>query len=171
MSLTAEFMFTGIDVIRLVPLDHEDWFKHHDMGRYNIAGHGFDADSFSGRNEFELDNLGVDDPANGFFLRHDVADLLKRHSFVFFPAGLTDGKFQFMTYMCGGPLDYVPLLHRRLVTLPWRVSEEFLYARFALNIIHHVREGLYLNTFPIPEGVEPSKPEGDQDHQCSICTS
>ncbi|KAM5533497.1 hypothetical protein V8D89_012834 [Ganoderma adspersum] len=95
----------GIDVIRLVPLDHEDWFKHHDMGRYNIAGHGFDADSFSGRNEFELDNRGINDPANGFFLRRDVADLLKQHSFVFFPAGLGDCKFQFMTYMCGGPLD------------------------------------------------------------------
>ena len=156
--LTTEF--TETDVVRLVPIDRKDWFEHHDMGRYNIAGPGPDIYSSEGP-EVEFDYQSPNDPANGFLLRLDVADLFRRHAFVFYPAGLGDGKFQFMAYMCGGFFDYVPLLHRRLVTLPLRVSDEFLYARFGLSIIHRVHHCLDFDPFPIPEGVKPSKLGGE----------
>ena len=133
-----------------MPLDHRDWFEYYNMGRYNW-GHEFDK--------------GTSDPANGLLLRLDLVELLEEHRFVFFPAGLRDGKFQFMTYMCSNSsLDPTPLLHRRLVTLQLRVSEAFLYARFGLNIIrqvHETSEHQEYNTFPVPEGIKPTSPRGE----------
>ena len=108
----------------------------------------------------EFEGRGTNDPANGLLLRLDLAYLFEEHDFVFFPAELRDGKFQFMTYICGTSLDYAPLLHRRLVTLPLHVSEAFLYARFGLNIIRQVYECMDFNRFPIPDGLKPSKPQG-----------
>ncbi|KAI1787382.1 hypothetical protein LXA43DRAFT_853982, partial [Ganoderma leucocontextum] len=125
--------FSASECVRLVPLDHEDWFVCNGMNPY-IWGY---------------DNR-TSDPSNGLTLRMDLADCLEWHGFVFFPAG--NGKF--MTYVCRPLIDYVQLLHRRLVTIPPRVSDEFLYARFGHTIISLLRMGPHLNTFPIPEGVK-----------------
>ena len=85
-----------------------------------------------------------------------------------FPAG--DGTERLMTYLYRWSFDYIPLaalLHRRLVTLPLRVADEFLYARFGHTMINNLR---YLgwprfdNTFPVPEGIKPAAPECEHDH-------
>ena len=74
----------------------------------------------------------VDDVGNGLTLRCDVRRLLDNHAFVFYPVG----NRKYVTYVLReSAQDYVELLHGREVTAPLRVSDEFLYARFAYNII------------------------------------
>ena len=101
---------------RLVPRDREAWFVANDMGRYNRSGAG----------------TSVNDVANGVTLRCDVRRLLEFHAFVFYPIG--EGKA--VTYVVRRDMqDFADVLHGRTVTVPMRVSDEFLYARFAYNII------------------------------------
>ncbi|KAI1793284.1 hypothetical protein LXA43DRAFT_942610 [Ganoderma leucocontextum] len=104
------------------------------------------------------DRTGIHDPANRLTLCLDLGRLFERHGLVFFPTPV-EGKF--MAYLCRWNLDYVEPFHRRLVTISPRVSEEFLYARFAHTMIKLVNTlpDSHLNPFPIPEGVKPSKKE------------
>ena len=129
-----------------MPLEREDWFERNGLNQYNWGPK---------RRDGREPERGTSDPANGLRLRLDVADLLEDHHIVFFPAG--DGTERLMTYLCRWSFDYIPLaalLHRRLVTLPLRVVDEFLYARFGHTMINNLR---YLgwpgfdNTFPVPE--------------------
>ncbi|EJF61891.1 hypothetical protein DICSQDRAFT_180282 [Dichomitus squalens LYAD-421 SS1] len=105
------------DNAHLVPKDELAWFLVNEMGRFNRSTLG----------------ATVNDVSNGVTLRCDVHRLLDSQSFVFYPVG--DRKY--VTYLVRGTSrDYVELLHGREVsTVPLRVSDEFLYARFAYNII------------------------------------
>ncbi|TBU24393.1 hypothetical protein BD311DRAFT_791061 [Dichomitus squalens] len=119
----------------IVPKDQKAWFNGNDMGRYNRIS----------------PTTSVDDVANGMTLRCDVHRLLNRHAFVFYPAG--DRKF--VTYIVlQDTFDYAYLLHGRVVTIPLRVSDEFLYARFAYNVINLPRlTNASTNIFSISEAV------------------
>lgn len=87
-------------------------------------------------------SASINDSANGITLRSDIHCCLDRHSFVLFPVG--DEKF--MTYVVRGTeVDYAGLFHRRLVTIPTRVADEFVYARFAYCIIKQHRHEDFLN--------------------------
>lgn len=112
------------------------------MDRYTLAG----------------DRTGIHDAANGLTLRLDLGCSLEQHGLVFYPA---PKKHKFMTYVCRWNIDYVKPFHRRLVTIAPRVSDQFLYARFAHTMIKLVNAGpgSRLNPFPIPEGATPSKHE------------
>ncbi|TBU28324.1 hypothetical protein BD311DRAFT_333539 [Dichomitus squalens] len=108
--------YNACDNAHLVPKEQQAWFLANAMGRYNRS-------RMTG---------SVDDVANGITLRSDVHRLLDLHAFVFYPIG--DRKF--VTYIVQRNIhDYAELLHGRTVTVPLRVSYEFLYARFAYNII------------------------------------
>ncbi|KAM5533485.1 hypothetical protein V8D89_012822 [Ganoderma adspersum] len=76
--------------------------------------------------------------------------------------------------------DYVELegLHCMPVVLSRRVSDAFLYARFANANISLVKRDPAFEVFPLPEGVRPSRrevapkalpPEGDGDHDSERC--
>ncbi len=129
-------------VFHLVPRDREGWFQRNRMDRFTLAG----------------DRTGIHDTANGLTLRLDLGDCLERHALVFYPA-TEEGKF--LTHLCRWKLDYVEAFHRRLVTISPRVSDEFLYARFAHDMIKLVNTGpgSRLSPFPTLEGVAPSKEE------------
>ena len=120
----------------VVPKDQKAWFSGNDMGRFNRVS----------------PKTSVDDVANRMTLRCDVNRMLDRHAFVFYPSN--DRKF--VTYIVlKNTVDYEYLLHGRLVTIPLRVSDEFLYARFAYNIINLPRlTNASTNTFAINEAVK-----------------
>ncbi|KAI1787373.1 hypothetical protein LXA43DRAFT_711826 [Ganoderma leucocontextum] len=137
---TGERYFCLTQVAHLVPPAHQDWFHRNDMARYNWGW---------ARN-------GVHDPANGLTLRVKWIKMLGLNLIVFFPAG--EGKF--MTYVCYPSLGDCPDVHRTLVTIPRRVPEAFLYARFAYTMITLVARNSKLDAFPLPEGVKPSRKGG-----------
>ena len=49
----------------------------------------------------------------------------------------------------GGEVDYADLFHQRFVTIPDRVADEFLYARFAYCIINQDRDDEF-STIALP---------------------
>ena len=100
-----------------MPKDELAWFLVNGMGRFNRSTLG----------------TTVDDVANGLTLRCDVYRLLDSQSFVFYPVG----PCKYVTYLLRAKSEgYVELLHgREVATIPLCVSDEFLYARFAYNII------------------------------------
>ena len=126
---------------RLVPQDREAWFVANDMGRYNRSGAG----------------TSVNDVANGVTLRCDVRRLLEFHAFVFYPIG--GGKA--VTYVVRRDMqDFADVLHGRTVTVPVRVSDEFLYARFAYNIINLLQPrvpDVSIERVPITEALRQQK--------------
>ena len=75
----------------------------------------------------------TDDVANGVCLRADVHRLLDNHSLVFYP--LRD---DFIAHFLQVTPPYNELYHRVPITVHPRVSIQFLYARFAINIISRV---------------------------------
>ena len=79
-------------------------------------------------------DAGINDTSNGVALRDDVRSSFDRYAFVFYPVDATD----WMVYFILGEVDYTELLHRRLLVLPTRVAEAYVYARFALAMIHRV---------------------------------
>ncbi|PIL25812.1 transporter [Ganoderma sinense ZZ0214-1] len=102
-------------------------------------------------------NTNLDDPANGITLRADLGECFESHGWVFYP----DGQGRLMTYVCLPYVDFAELLHRRLVTLSRRVSDEFLYARFAYAMIKLVDSAsARLKRFRNPDGIRPAKEEG-----------
>ncbi|KAM5533486.1 hypothetical protein V8D89_012823 [Ganoderma adspersum] len=126
-------------VYHLVPRVHESWFYRNSMTYYSWA----DTDT------------DVDDPANGITLRADLSECFELHGWVFYPAG--EGRL--MTYVCLPFVDYAELLHRRLVTLSRRVSDEFLYARFTHTMIKLVDPASKFKRFWLPGAARPSKEE------------
>ena len=93
---------------------------------------------------------GVNDVGNLITLRGDIQHCLDSHDFVFYP--VDDNKL--MTYVVRpGVDDYAELLHRRLVTLPRRVSAEFVYARFAYTVINLLQSS-HFDEYPIPDNVK-----------------
>lgn len=115
------------------------------MTRYNWAGPG----------------TGISDPANGIALRADVAHLWGVNAFLLVPAGQQGG---FMTYVTMPRLGLAQEFHRRWVPISQRVSDAFLYARFAYTIITLVAKlgDKKLDAFPLPKGVKPSRRGGTQ---------
>ncbi|KAI1787408.1 hypothetical protein LXA43DRAFT_712865 [Ganoderma leucocontextum] len=129
---------SATQVAHLVFPSHANWFGMNNMWKYSWAGYG----------------TGIHDPANGLTLRTDFVKSLAKHAFVFFPAG--EGGF--MTYVCHPSLtSYLHDLHRRPIAIPHRVSDAFLYARFACTMIALVSRRSKLNAFPLPPGVPPSR--------------
>ena len=105
-------------------------------------------------------NTNVDDPANGITLRADLGECFDSHGWVFYP----DGQGRLMTYVCLPYVDFAELLHRRLVTISRRVSDEFLYARFAHTMVKLVNTAsVGFKRFRNPEGARPAREEGEQD--------
>ncbi|TBU27572.1 hypothetical protein BD309DRAFT_604981 [Dichomitus squalens] len=120
---------------RLVPQDQGDWFYANDMSDYNLAGH----------------RTGVNDVANGVTLRSDVHRCLDRHSFVFYP--VDGGRFA-AYFVRRGDAEYAELFHRRPVDMPIRVSDQFLYARFAYTVINLLHSTRGFDLAPTNEEVE-----------------
>ncbi|TBU59987.1 hypothetical protein BD310DRAFT_923640 [Dichomitus squalens] len=119
----------------LVPKEHEDWFNGNNMTDYNLSG----------------PLTGLDDVANGLTLRSDVHQCLDRHGFVFYPV---EGN-RFVAYVVRrGAFEHAELFHQRLVTLPNRVSDQFVYARFAYTFINLPRDKDAFDVFPVSEEVE-----------------
>ncbi|RPD59293.1 hypothetical protein L226DRAFT_561299 [Lentinus tigrinus ALCF2SS1-7] len=103
----------------ILPQDQIAWFKLYDMDLYC-------------HNPRAL----INDTANGLTLRSDVRECLERGGFVFFPLDPST----YLAYSIGlNDRHYAELLHRRPVAMPERVSEFFLYARFAYNVLLNVR--------------------------------
>ncbi|KAI0751614.1 hypothetical protein C8Q80DRAFT_1158458 [Daedaleopsis nitida] len=110
---------------RLIPEAHDVWFRANRLAFYTSIAPS---------------HPGVNHIANGVTLRADVQDFLDRLGFVSYPAG---GDHQFCAYLLLADPDYRQELHRREVEMPERVSHEFLFARFAYNII-----GLMASAWP-----------------------
>lgn len=93
----------------------------------------------------------INDVANGVTLRSDVHAYIDQYGFVFYP---TD-QGRYVAYVVGRQLDYAKLFHRRLVAMHPRVAIQFLYARFAYNVIHLIRRrwAIPSRSFPIPKEV------------------
>ncbi|RPD56259.1 hypothetical protein L227DRAFT_283113 [Lentinus tigrinus ALCF2SS1-6] len=136
----------SIQNAHVLPRDQSAWFELHSMDLYC-------------HNPQAL----IDDTANGLALRSDVLECFDRCSFVFFP--LDDSTY--LAYIVGGSEShYVELLHRRPVVMPERVSEFFLYARFAYNILAHVRPWWtkYGATIPVQRLQVKGAMTGAKDH-------
>ncbi|TBU31026.1 hypothetical protein BD311DRAFT_825627 [Dichomitus squalens] len=122
----------------LVPREHEDWFNGNNMTDYNLAG----------------PPTGLDDVANGLTLRSDVHQCFDLHGFVVYPAGSNRS----VAYVVRrGAFEYAELFHRRLITLPNRVSDQFVYARFAYTFINLPRDKGVFDVFPVNEEVKRRK--------------
>ena len=105
------------DNARLVPRDCAIWFDANGMAAFNTNP--------------EVEN--TDDIANGVCLRADVHRLLDKHSLVFYPLGN-----DFIAHFLQVTPPYDQLYHRVPISVHPRVSIQFLYARFAINIISRV---------------------------------
>ena len=92
---------------------------------------------------------GINDVANLVTLRADVHCCLDDHIFVLYPL---QGNTYLAYVLRRGFSDYAELLHRRPVTLPQRVSAEFVYARFAYTVINLLQSSCF-DEFPIPDEV------------------
>ena len=78
---------------------------------------------------------GINDTANGMAMRSDIRRCFDGHAFVFYPYHPSD----YIVYIVNKSVpDYAGLLHRRLVTVPKRVSDKLLFARFAYTMINNV---------------------------------
>ncbi|RPD53601.1 hypothetical protein L227DRAFT_396734 [Lentinus tigrinus ALCF2SS1-6] len=108
----------SLQTAHILPKEEHVWFHRQKMAFYCYN-----------------DVAGLDDTANGVALRSDIHLCHDRHTFVFYPCE-PDDYVLYIVVMGEG--DYAQLLHRRPVTMPKRVSNNFLYARFAYNIIHHL---------------------------------
>ena len=98
-------------------------------------------------NLYSIENqkAGVDTHTNGISLRDDVRRCLDACAFVFFPV---HGSDKFMAYFVddGYWPDYTEAFHRRLVTIHPSVAVEFLYARFAYNVINLYRPNMFFTS-------------------------
>ncbi|KAK7693676.1 hypothetical protein QCA50_003246 [Cerrena zonata] len=117
------------DCAYLVPKDQAAWYELNAMDVYN----------------FNRDIHSVDDISNGICLRSDVHRCLERRSFVPFPV---DGSF--VAHFIRREPNYADLLHRKEMLIHEIVSIEFLYARFALNVISRVSQYPLMKTIPVP---------------------
>ncbi|KAH9931357.1 uncharacterized protein B0H18DRAFT_991367 [Fomitopsis serialis] len=104
---------SSCDNARLVPREHAFWFAENEMRAYSFGG-----------------TATPNDSANGVCLRADIRRCLDRQGFVFFPAGS-----QFVAYFIKGEPDYAEWYHRTAARIHERVPVQFLYARFAFNVI------------------------------------
>ena len=59
-------------------------------------------------------------------------------------------------------------LHCMPVVLSRRVSDAFLYARFVYTVISLVKRDPAFEVFPLPEGVRPSRREGQLHHDFCV---
>ena len=98
---------------------------------------------------------GINDVGNGVTLRSDVHACLDRGGFVFYPT--EHGGF--MGYIVNiEEWNYVEVLHRREVNMHDRVVGEFLYARFAYNIIQQLPSfWRSLDSVPIPQAISDAR--------------
>ncbi|RPD53584.1 hypothetical protein L226DRAFT_571962 [Lentinus tigrinus ALCF2SS1-7] len=106
----------SLQTAHILPKEEHVWFNSQKMVRYcyNMSA-------------------GINDTANGVTLRSDIHLCLNRHSCVFYPCEPDDYVLYIIQW---GEEDYAQLLHRRRVTMPKRVSDKFLYARFAYATFH-----------------------------------
>lgn len=136
----------ALDNCRLVPETQHQWFQLNIMQLYN---------SFPG----ELH----DDVSNGIALRADLHRLLDNAVFSLIPAN-NDFVVQFM----GNPGTYEKYHHAK-VALHDRVPNQFLYARFAYNIVQVSRQNqgiAMLKPVPLPSGamsVSPPTPASSRN--------
>ncbi|KAH9935658.1 uncharacterized protein B0H18DRAFT_419849 [Fomitopsis serialis] len=108
---------SSCDNAHLVPKEQAVWFTFNRMKVHNI------------RPEIVTPN----DVANGICLRADIRLCLDRHAFVFFPDGS-----DFVAYFIKVEDDYAEWFHRTAAQIHERVAVQFLYARFAFNVINLV---------------------------------
>ena len=106
------------------------WFQANEMFIYTVDRH-----------------QGVNSIANGVTLRSDILGCLDRSSFVFYPFG--DGRYG--GYVLKQESDYVEWVHRRPARVHPRVADQYLYARFAYNVI-----GLVLPQWSKPDRCIPA---------------
>ena len=113
----------------LIPKAEAAWFTANEMNVYSI----------------ENQKAGVDTHTNGISLRDDVRRCLDACAFVFFPV---HGSDKFMAYFVddGYWPDYTEAFHRRLVTIHPSVAVEFIYARFAYNVIKLYRPDMFFTS-------------------------
>ncbi|RPD67964.1 hypothetical protein L226DRAFT_444676, partial [Lentinus tigrinus ALCF2SS1-7] len=104
----------SLQTAHLLPEEEHAWFDMWRMVNYCLN-----------------DKAGINDTANGVALGSDIYLCLDRGGFVFYPCEPHDH----ILYFVISEVDYAQLLHRRPVTIHKRVSDAFLYARFAYNII------------------------------------
>ncbi|KAI1784587.1 hypothetical protein LXA43DRAFT_901310 [Ganoderma leucocontextum] len=114
----------------LVPKAEEAWFIANKMFAYAP----------------DNEDAGIDAHTNGILLRDDVRRCFDSHAFVFYPAG-NNMFVAYFVHTRGYP-NYTELLHRRLVTIHPSVAVEFLYARFAYNVIHLSRRNAAFASIP-----------------------
>lgn len=131
---------------RIVPKTNEIWFSHNSMAQFSLVS----------------DRTGVNDIANGIALRSDVHKCFDRHGFVFYPletASDNESTTKSTTlpryvavFIKTREAPYRIQYHRREVHMDKRISEEFLFARFALAIIslNALHTGLADVAFPVP---------------------
>lgn len=78
----------------------------------------------------------LDNSANSICLRLDLSGLFDRHTFVFFPSSSERGAQNYLVaYFIQPEHTHAESFHRVEARFPESVSMEFLYARFALNVI------------------------------------
>ena len=80
----------------------------------------------------------LDDPANSTCLHPDLLGLFDQHAFVFFPTAQS-AEPRFVAYFIQPGHAYAEGLHRVEAHIPDPVSLEFIYARFALNVLAGAR--------------------------------
>ncbi|KAI0069565.1 hypothetical protein K474DRAFT_485043 [Panus rudis PR-1116 ss-1] len=107
----------GCENAHLVPRNESDWFDRNRMLTHSINP-----------------QAGIDDVANGVTLRNDVYAVLDANGFVFYPPA--PGGKEYVAYVVKELPVYVNLFHQHLVDMHPRVSEQFLYARFAYAMIN-----------------------------------
>lgn len=106
---------------------------------------------------------GINDIGNGVTLRSDVRDCFDRSNFVFYPLhddadipNISDSLSA--RYVAAAISDvelcYAYLLHRKEVHMHPRVSDEFLFARFAFAIISLNSSHTYFREVAVPVPVE-----------------
>ncbi|KAI0715568.1 hypothetical protein C8Q72DRAFT_891629 [Fomitopsis betulina] len=96
------------------------WFVGHKMWQYNT----------------DPQRRSLDNSANSICLRLDLSGLFDRHTFVFFPSSSERGAQNYLVaYFIQPEHTHAESFHRVEARFPESVSMEFLYARFALNVI------------------------------------
>ena len=140
MPSTPPFMLdAACENAHLVPLDQVDWFTVHSMDDYSLNP-----------------DAGINDVANGVTLRSDVHACLNRQGFFFYPIG----ERRYLAYTVKRhEEDYAELFHRREVRMHDRIAGEFLYARFAYNIINLLPQIWKASgrSVPIPQAIRDAR--------------
>ncbi|TFK81297.1 hypothetical protein K466DRAFT_667203 [Polyporus arcularius HHB13444] len=114
MCMVSAFM-QSLDNAYVLPKEESPWSN---MQKMNLYSHNRYAH--------------INDTANGMTLRSDIHRCFDAHGFVFHPCGPTNH----IVYIVDDGLDnYAHYLHCRLVDMLNRVSDKFLYARFAYTMI------------------------------------